>query len=72
MPNPLQRLIADRYGVGYNTNYLSEKLRKSGWGVRQPVRVAREREKALVTRRLQEHWRRIKKGQAAPSTDCLC
>ena len=45
----IQRLIADRYGVGYNTNYLSEKLRKSGWSVQQPVRVAREREEALVT-----------------------
>ena len=26
----IQRLIADRYGVSYNTNYLGEKLRKSG------------------------------------------
>src|SRR5262245_36494485 len=39
----IQRLIADRYGVSYNTNYLSEKLRKSGWSVQQPLRVARER-----------------------------
>src|SRR5215510_8136173 len=57
----IQRLIADRYGVGYNTNYLSEKLRKSGWSVQQPVRVAREREEALVREWLQEHWPRIKK-----------
>lgn len=57
----IQRLIADRYGVSYNTNYLSEKLRKSGWSVQQPVRVAREREEALVRQWLQEHWPRIKK-----------
>src|SRR5215468_3954336 len=57
----IQRLIADRYGVSYNTNYLSEKLRKSGWSVQQPARVAREREEALVTQWLQEHWPRIKK-----------
>jgi transposase len=57
----VQRLIAERYGVSYNTNYLSEKLRKSGWSVQQPVRVAREREEALVTERLREHWPRIKK-----------
>jgi transposase len=57
----IQRLIADRYGVSYSANYLSEKLRKSGWSVQQPVRVAREREEALVTQRLQEHWPRIKK-----------
>ena len=30
----IQRLIAERYGASYNTNYLSEKLRKSGWSVR--------------------------------------
>jgi transposase len=57
----IQRLVAERYGVSYNTNYLSEKLRKSGWSVQQPVRVAREREEALVTERLREHWPRIKK-----------
>jgi len=57
----IQRLIADRYGVSYNTNHLSEKLRKSGWSVQQPLRVAREREEALVTQWLQEHWPRIKK-----------
>jgi transposase len=57
----IQRLIADRYGVSYNTNYLSEKLRKSGWSVQQPLRIAREREEALVTQWLQEHWPRIKK-----------
>lgn len=59
--NRIQRLIAERYGVGYNTNYLSEKLRKSGWSVQQPLRVAREREEALVTQWLREHWPRIKK-----------
>jgi transposase len=57
----VQRLIAERYGVSYNTNYLSEKLRKSGWSVQQPVRVAREREEALVAEWLREHWPRIKK-----------
>jgi len=57
----IQRLIADRYGVSYNTNYLSEILRKSGWSVQQPLRVAREREEALVTQWLQEQWPRIKK-----------
>jgi len=57
----IQRLIADRYGVSYNTTYLSEKLPKSGWSVQQPLRVAREREEALVTQWLQEHWPRIKK-----------
>ena len=59
--NRIQRLIAERYGVGYNTNYLSEKLRKSGWSVQQPLRVAREREEALVTQWFREHWPRIKK-----------
>jgi transposase len=44
----IQRLIAERYGVSYNTNYLNKKLRKSGWSIQQPVRVAREREEALV------------------------
>ena len=58
----IQRLIADRYGVSYNTNYLSEKLRKTGWSAQQPVRVAREREEALVREWLQEHWPRIKKS----------
>jgi len=57
----IQQLIAERYGVSYNTNYLSEKLRKSGWSVQQPVRVAREREEALVTEWFREHWPRIKK-----------
>jgi transposase len=57
----IQQLIADRYGVSYNTNYLSEKLRKSGWSVQQPVRVAREREESLVREWLLEHWPRIKK-----------
>jgi transposase len=57
----IQRLIADRYGVSYNTNYLSEKLHKSGWSVQQPARAAREREEALVSQWLLEHWPRIKK-----------
>jgi len=57
----IQQLIASRYGVSYNTNYLSEKLRKAGWSVQQPIRSAREREEALVTQWLQEHWPRIKK-----------
>ena len=48
-PGRIQRLIAERYGVSYNANYLSEKLRKSGWSLQQPARVAREREEALVT-----------------------
>src|SRR5215813_12709072 len=56
----IQRLIADRYGVNYNTNRLNEKLRKSGWSVQQPMRIAREREEVLVTRLLREHWPRIK------------
>ncbi|HEY8460857.1 MAG TPA: winged helix-turn-helix domain-containing protein [Blastocatellia bacterium] len=60
-PGRIQRLIAERYGVSYNANYLSEKLRKSGWSLQQPVRVAREREEALVTEWLREHWPRIKK-----------
>jgi len=50
------------YLVSYNTNYLSEKLRKSGWSLQQPARAPREREEALVRQRLQEHWPRIKKG----------
>jgi transposase len=57
----IQRLIADRHGVSYNANYLSEKLRKSSWSVQQSVRVARERKEALVRQWLQEHWPRIKK-----------
>jgi|SRR5262245_45077669 len=51
----IQRQIVDCYGVGYNTNYLSEKLCKSGWSVQQPLRVAREREEGLVKQLLQEH-----------------
>jgi transposase len=58
----IQRLIAERHGVSYNANYLSGRLRKSGWSLQQPARVAREREEALVRQRLQEHWPRIKKG----------
>jgi len=57
----IRRLIVERYGVSYNANYLSGKLRKSGWSVQQPARIAREREEALVRQWLQEHWPRIKK-----------
>jgi transposase len=57
----IQRLIVQQYGVSYNTNYLSEKLHKSGWSVQQPLRVAREQEQALVSEWLLEHWPRIKK-----------
>jgi transposase len=58
----IQRLIAGRHGAGYNANYLSGRLRKSGGSLQQPARVTREREEALVRQRLQEHWPRIKKG----------
>jgi transposase len=47
----IQRLIADRYGISYNTNYLSDKLRKSGWSVRRFARMADEQEEAFVTQR---------------------
>lgn len=57
----IQQLIVRQYGVSYNTNYLSEKLHKSGWSVQQPLRVAREQEQALVSEWLLEHWPRIKK-----------
>ena len=57
----VQRPITVRYGVSYNTNYLIEKLRKSGRNVQQPVRVVREHEEALFRQWLQEHWPRIKK-----------
>jgi transposase len=33
----IQQLILKQYGVSYNTNYLSEKLHKSGWSVPQPA-----------------------------------
>ena len=61
----IQRLIAERYGVSYNTNYLSEKLKKSGWSTQQPLRAAREREETLVAEWLKEHWPRIKKRPGA-------
>lgn len=57
----IQKLIVEQYGVRYNTNYLSEKLHKSGWSLQQPLRVAREQEQALVSEWLLEHWPRIKK-----------
>lgn len=60
----IQQLIVQQYDVRYNTNYLSEKLHKSGWSVQQPLRIAREQEQALVSEWLLQHWPRIKKRPA--------
>jgi transposase len=61
----MQQLIVQRYGVSYNTNYLSEKLHKLGWSLQQPLRAARERAEALVADWLKQHWPRIKKRPGA-------
>jgi hypothetical protein len=51
----IQRLIAERYGVSYNTNYLSEMLLRLRSCFRQPLIVIWDRSQAHRARVVNEH-----------------
>ena len=61
----VQQLIKQEYGVIYNANYLSDKLRRLGWSPQQPAVYAKERDEELIAAWLRQDWPRIKKSAAA-------
>jgi putative transposase len=61
----IQWVIAQRFGVSYNTNYLSQKLHQLGWSPQKPAVYARERNDELVQAWLQGDWPRIQQRLAA-------
>lgn len=60
----IQWVIRERFGVCYNTHYLSQKLRQSGWSVQKPAVYARERSDELVQAWLRGDWPRIQQRLA--------
>jgi transposase len=44
----IQQLIKQKFGITYNANYLSEKLRRFGWSPQQPAVYAKERDEELI------------------------
>ena len=61
----IQWLIREKFGVCYNTNYLSQKLHQSGWSRQKPAVYARERSEELVQAWLQGDWPRIQQSLVA-------
>lgn len=60
----IRDLVKRMYGVEYNANYLSVKLRSLGWTPQVPMPRPREREDELVEAWLTRDWPRIKKRLA--------
>ena len=61
----LALLIAEEFGVGLNSTYLSVWLRARGLTPQKPARVPRERDPQAIARWLESDWPRIKKRPAA-------
>ncbi len=60
----IQWLIREKFGVCYNTNYLSQKLQQLGWSRQKPAVYARERSDELVQAWLKGDWPRIQQRLA--------
>jgi transposase len=69
----IRDLIKRMYGVEYNANYLSVKLRSLGWTPQVPTPRPREREDELVEAWLKRDWPRIKKrlAESGPKSSSL-
>jgi transposase len=50
-PGRAQQMIKQEYGVIYNANYLSDKLRRLGWSPQRPALYAKERHVRAAARR---------------------
>lgn len=56
--------IDQRFGVGFNSNYLVEWLTKRGYCAQKPAKKAKEQDEQEVARWLAQEWPRIKKKPA--------
>lgn len=66
----LAEVIAKRFGVRFNSNYLAEWLTRRGYSPQKPEMKAVERDNPAVARWLAEDWPRIKKrpGTSGPTS----
>lgn len=66
----LAEVIAKRYGVRFNSNYLAEWMTRRGHTPQKPEVVAVERDHPAVARWVAEDWPRIKKrpGTSTPTS----
>jgi transposase len=55
------RVIEQRFGVTYHTDYVGTLLHKLGWSPQKPERRARERDEAAIATWRAEAWPRLKK-----------
>lgn len=58
----LAEVIAKRFGVRFNSNYLAEWLTRRGHTPQKPEVVAVERDNPAIARWVEEDWPRIKKS----------
>ena len=74
----VDRLIKERFGVAYHSNYLREWLTKRNLSPQKPAKRARERNQQVIERWLREDWPRIQKrgptstptSSSSTSRDC--
>jgi transposase len=52
----VRAVIERRFGVTYHVDYLSARLRASGWSVQMPAVRARERDEELIRAWLDRAW----------------
>ncbi|WZO97047.1 winged helix-turn-helix domain-containing protein [Isosphaeraceae bacterium EP7] len=66
----LAEVIAQRYGVRFNSNCLAEWLSRRGHSPQKPVTTAVERDNPAIARWAAEDWPRIKKkpGTSGPTS----
>ena len=66
----LAEVIAKRYGVRFNPNYLAEWMTRRGYSPQEPEVVAVERDHPAIARWVAEDWPRIKKrpGTSGPTS----
>jgi transposase len=67
----LAEVIARRFGVRFNSNYLAEWLTKRGYAPQKPKTRAVERNNVAIGRWVAQEWPRIKKTRATETpTSC--
>jgi transposase len=55
------KVIEERFGVTYHTDYVGTLLHKLGWSPQKPERRARERDEGAIAAWRRETWPRLKK-----------
>jgi transposase len=61
----IRDLIRRQFGVAYHPNYLSARLRASGWSPQVPAVRAKERDEEVIRAWLEQEWPRIRRKSPA-------